>query len=338
MGLEEMIIRVRGRGAILFGIFFLFLLLPSCRRKESDYLMRYRYRPGEILRYGISLQGEGLVKIATITDEEAPKETKFPVLINGVLLLEASVRSVSDRNVAVLALAYKDLDFKITNRIQDREINFVLNDRQMVMRQGDKVLNVAARGTFGYPLNGIVGNTFTVEIDDRGEITRLEGPGGFTRSFPYLDFTGLLDQVQPDFPEAAVRVGESWRREVDVSVPGLGMPWDKTKSWKMQLLSRFRGFADDKEGEVALVDLTGKLDQEAGKAAGSGSAIDVERANHKIDGEFGFDLQAGKVLFSRTSLEQELDIRVESDKEERHGELDVHVTFQVEIKIKLIKD
>ncbi len=323
------------KGVILLWVVLIFTPLPSCRRKKTDYLLRYRYRPGKVLRYDISLKGEGLVKVATESFEESLEEMEFPVLIAGDLILETTVKNVSERNVAELALAYQDLDFKITNRMKDRELVFVLNDRQMEMKEGDRVLNVEEFGGPGYPLNGIVGGVFTVEVDERGGVTRLEGPPGFTRSFPYLDFTGVLEQLQPDFPEEAIQVGESWSRDVDVSVPGLGMPWDKGVSWKMELLSQFRGFAEEKDGEVALIDYRGTLDQKKPADEPADSPFEVERAQHKLTGEFGFDLQSGQVLFNRISLDQEMDIRMGSDKTGRHGELNVHVNFQAEVDFEL---
>lgn len=338
MGIEDRISRVCAKGVVLLGVVLIFTALPSCRRKKTDYLLRYRYRPGEVLRYDISLKGEGLVKVATDSFEKSLEEMEFPVLISGDLLLESTVKSVSERNVAELTLAYQDLDFKITNRMKDRELVFVLNDRQMEMKEGDRVLNVEEFGGPGYPLNGIVGGVFTVEVDGRGGVTRLEGPPGFTRSFPYLDFTGVLEQLQPDFPEETVRVGESWSRSVDVSVPGLGMPWDKGESWKMELLSQFRGFEEGQEGKVALIGYRGTLDQKKAEGEPADSPFDVTRAKHKLTGEFGFDLQSGQVLFNRTSLDQEMDIRVESDKAGRHGKLDVQVTFQAEVNVELVKD
>lgn len=323
------------KSTFLISIFILLFGGSSCQRKEPPvYLFRYHHQPGDILRYDISLKGKGEIKLATAYPGQPAQEMVIPVQIKGKLVLQAAAKNVSENGIAELNLVYKDFDFEITNQLGERELKIILNDERMQTTEGGKVLKEVRQGEDGFPLNDLLKKTFTVEVDERGRITRVEAPPDPNRSFPYLNFKDLWEQIQPEFPAQTVRIGEGWTKEVELTMPGLGRPWDKGESWEMELNWTFRGFEGGDE-QVALIDLSGQLEQKWEEEDEEESSSGVKSSLHKLRSEVGFDLKEGKVLFSHSSLEQEFNIRMDINRIAKEKSLDVHITFIMDIDAKL---
>jgi len=158
-------------------LLFLLLVPAGCRKPEPKvYLFRYHFQPGELLRYDVSLQGEGEVTMVTSSSKKDPRNLVLPVRFQGNLLLEAKVDNVSPAGDAELVVSYKDFHLTVTNQVRDRVITITITDRLMRIMEGESVREEIAAGEDDFPLAGIGGEKFSVEIDRRGKIIKAQSP------------------------------------------------------------------------------------------------------------------------------------------------------------------
>ena len=323
------------RGIILAEILLILLVLVGCKKPPPPvYLFRYNFQPGEFLRYDVSLKGEGEVTLTTSSSKKEPEKMVLPVQFRGRLLLGVKVDSVTSAGDAGLSVSYTDFDCTIINQVRDRQTTISLTDRIMRVEEAGTVKREIMAGESDFPLNGIVGSAFTMEIDRRGKMLNAHLPPAPGRAFPYMKFDGFLERIQPEFPEVKIPVGTSWSREVQVTAPGVGKPWDRGETWTIKLDSTFRGFKDRDE-RIALIDLSGRFEQEAGPEEEESHRSGVKRSSHILTGTVEFDIKAGRVLASQSSLKQELDILMAIERVVKGKNIQVHIDDTMEITVRL---
>ncbi|MFH1037426.1 MAG: hypothetical protein V1789_01985 [PVC group bacterium] len=310
------IIPDRGRGAVprpvkaafTAGVLLILLGAAGCQKPTPPgYLLRYHFQPGDILQYDVYLTGEGTVTMEEVGSKKEGDRLVLPVRIQGSYLLEAAVESVSPEGTAAISVSYKDFHLTMTNRVRDRESTIILTDRSLRTVEGETVKKEITADDEDFPLRGISGETFTVEVDPRGRIIAARVPPSPGRRFPYLKFDNLWERIQPEFPETEVPVGAGWSREVEIPAPGAGSPWDRGETWAVKLDSTFRGF-QGKEEKIALIDFTGRYEQESLPEEGGRPLSGVKRSTHLLTGTVEFDIKDGLVLSSRSRLKQGLDL------------------------------
>jgi hypothetical protein len=314
----------------------LLLLLPvGCKKTPpAEYQFRYRFQPGEILKYDASIDGKGEVTLFSSTQKKDAEEITLPVDFKGSFLLEAVIDSVSPAGTAELVISYKDFNCRITNRVRDRETTMLLTDRMMRVEERGEIKKELKAGDSGFPLNGIVGSLFELEVDSQGKIIRAQVPPDPGSSFPYMKLDNLFDQIQPEFPLAAIPVGTSWSREVTVSPPESGRPWNRGQTWTIKLNSTFRGFKAGDE-RIALIDLSGNFKQSISPEEKEDQTSGLKRSSHTLSGTIEFDLKRGIVLSSRSVLEQELDILMLVEQIASGNKIKVHIKDSTAITVKL---
>ncbi len=325
-----------GWSAVLFpALALLFILLPAgCQEPPpEDILFRYRFRPGEVLLYRVTFQGGGEVTM-TMGEEKGEKENiSLPVRLEGGYLMEIEVEEVSPGEEARLSLRYRDFNLTSISRVREREMTALLTDRGMVISEGDRVIKEIRPGEANYPLQGIVGEKFGFQVDSRGTILEARMPPAPERLFPSLQFEAFLERMQPEFPREPVPVGSSWTREVSVPGPGLGRTWDQGQRWTVEIVSTFSGFAG-RGDRVARIDFSGDFQQEAPAAEPAGRS-GPRGSSHSLQGSYEFDRAAGRVLSSRSTLRQKLDLRIAFDEVLRGREIDIRVDDTMEVVIQL---
>ncbi len=278
--------------------------VTGCKKPSPpQYLLRYQFQPGELLQYDISLRGEGTVTMQAVGSKPDQDKLVLPVQIEGSYLLEAAVQSLSPEGAASIAVSYKDFNLTMINRVRDREMTTILTDRTMRTEEGDVLSREITADTEGFPLSGIEGKIFTFEIDPRGRIISAQLPPDPSRAFPYLKFDGVMERIQPEFPETAIPVGAGWSREVKIPNPGAGTTWDRGETWTIRLDSAFRGFKGEGE-RIALIDFVGRYEQ--GSVSEEGGKSGVKWSSHLLTGTVEFDIKDGVVINSRSRLEQSL--------------------------------
>ena len=314
----------------------LLLLLPvGCKElPPAEYQFRYRFQPGETLKYDVSIDGNGEVTLFSSTQAKKAEEITLPVNFKGTFLLEAVIDRVSPAGTAGLGISYKDFNCRITNRVRDREITMLLTDQMMRVEERGEIRKELKDGDSGFPLNGIVGSSFELEVDSQGKIIRAEVPPDPGSAFPYMKLDNVFDQIQPEFPLAAIPIGTSWSREVKVSPPESGRPWNRGQTWTIKLNSTFRGFKKGKN-QIALIDLSGNIKQSISPEEKEDQSSGLKRSSHKLSGTIEFDLKRGIVLSSRSVLEQELDIMMLIEQIPSGNKIKVHIKDSTAITVQL---
>jgi hypothetical protein len=323
------------KGVVSAVILFLLLLPTGCKKPPpAEYLFRYRFQPDEILNYKVTMDGKGEVTLTTVSRKKEEEEITLPVDFKGRFLLEAVIDSVSSTGTAEISLSYKDFSCMITNRVRDRETTMLLTDRLMRVEESGRIKKELKAGESGFPLNGIVGSSFEIEVDSRGKLIQAQVPPDPGKDFPYMKLDNLLDQIQPEFPLAAIPVGATWSREVKVSPPESGRPWNRGQFWTIKLESTFRGFKDGGE-RVAIIDLSGNFRQSINPEASKAQLSGLKQSSHTLTGTIEFDLKKGLVLSSQSTLEQELDILMAIEQIAAGNKIKVHINDTTAITVKL---
>lgn len=311
---------------VVSAVILLLLVLPTGCKKPlpAEYLFRYRFQPDEILNYEITMDGKGEVTLTTFSRKKESEEITLPVDFKGRFLLEAVIDSVSPTGTAEISVSYEDFSCIITNRVRDRETTMTLTDQLMRVEESGRIKKELKAGESGFPLNGIVGSSFEIEVDSRGKLIQSQVPPDPGGDFPYMKLDNLLDQIQPEFPMAAIPVGTSWSREVKVSPPESGRPWNRGQTWTIKLESTFRGLKDGSD-RVAIIDLSGDLQQSISPEDSKAQLSGLKQSSHTMTGTIEFDLEKGLVLSSHTRLEQELDILMAIEQIARGNKIKVHI-------------
>jgi len=325
-----------GRPAVLILAAALLLgVLPAgCNKPPpEDVLFRYRFRPGEVLAYRVTLQGGGEVTMTMGGAGDREEEISLPVRLEGGYLMVITVEEVAPGGEAELSLNYRDFQLTSISRVRDREMTAVLTDRDLVISEGDRVIKEVRSGEEEYPLRGIVGDKFEFRVDDRGTILESRLPPAPDRLFPSLRFEAFLERMQPDFPREPVPVGSSWTRAVAVPGPGLGRHWDRGDRWTVEIESTFSGFAG-RGDRVARIDFSGDFRQESPDQEDGGRS-GLRGSFHSLEGNYEFDREAGRVLSSRSTLRQNLDLKIAFDQVLRGREIDIRVDDTMEVEIQL---
>ena len=321
------------------GVFAATLLLLSfpvgCKKSfPGVYQFRYRFQPGKTLKYDVSIDGNGEVTLFSSAQAKKAEEITLPVDFKGSFLLEAVIDTVSPDGTAGLGISYKDFSCRVTNRVRDREITMSLTDSMMRVEERGEIKKELRAGDSGFPLNGIAGSTFEMEVDSRGKIIRAQVPPDPGNSFPYMKLDNIFDQIQPEFPLTPIAIGTSWSREVKVSPPELGRPWNRGQTWAIKLNSTFRGFKKG-SNQIALIDLSGNIKQSISPEEKEDQSSGLKRSSHKLTGTIEFDLTRGIVLSSRSILEQELDIMMLIEQIPSGNKIKVHIKDSTAITVKL---
>ena len=323
------------KGVVSALIFFLLILPTGCEKPPpAKYLFRYRFQPDEILNYNVTMDGKGEVTLTTFSRKKEAEEITLPVDFKGRFLLEANIDSVSSAGTAGISVSYKDFSCMITNRVRDRETTMLLTDQLMRVEEGGRIKKELKAGESGFPLNGIVGSSFEIEVDSRGKLIQAQVPPDPGKDFPYMKLDNLLDQIQPEFPLAAIPVGTSWSREVKVSPPESGRPWNRGQIWTIKLESIFRGFKAGDE-RVAIIDLSGNFKQSIDSEDSRAQLSGLKQSSHTLTGTIEFDLEKGLVLSNQSTLKQELDILMAIEQIAAGSKIKVHINDTTSITVKL---
>ncbi|MEA1928656.1 MAG: hypothetical protein U9N73_10655, partial [Candidatus Auribacterota bacterium] len=174
------------------------LLTFGCEKPPPpEYLFRYHFQPGQVLNYEVSIDGQGEAVLETSSRKKGLETLTLPIHFQGSFLLQARIDSVTDSGNSKISISYKDFNCIISNRVRDRITTMTLSDELMRVEEGGEVRREINIGDSDFPLNGIVGSSFAVVIDPRGKIIQAEEPPDPGKSFPYMKFDNLLEQIQP---------------------------------------------------------------------------------------------------------------------------------------------
>jgi len=192
-------------------------------QENSPVLLRYRFEPGQIVRYSVTLQDDYRITMGAVTDEPYSHQdsTKY-----------YRVKSVAKDGSAELELA-----------IEGIQIEIFQNGNKHNFKTGEAVTD-ATPAVFT-ALNDLVGQPhLRLTASPRGEISNYK-PLVAKDQVPQ-DPSSLAFDVLLKLPEQAVSVGETWKEEYEVPVflAGASPTAPLKKSVRMQHLYTLQSHTD----------------------------------------------------------------------------------------------
>lgn len=324
---------LRPRLLITAGAVLLAAGLSSCRRPPQEHLLRYRFQPGDVLRYSISINGHGQARMSSPPGSKREEEISLPVEMTGAMTLTMAVKSLSEDGVAELELHYQDINLVLENRVRDRKIKIVLNEGGMETWDRGKLIKEVKKGDKDFPLRDILATGFQLQVDPRGRILKSDLPDHISSNFPHLNLKEMVQQFQPVLPADKVVVGQQWRTAAEVTMPELAQPWDRGERWKMILTSTLKR-VDNRT--LALIVGKGQLRQKwTGPEEKKRDQDGMKSFDQEMTQEVGFDLSAGRLVFARMTLKQKFTFFMLVDKLISRWGFDINLDFDLNINIKL---
>jgi len=267
-------------------------------------------------------------------DREKPESVEFPFRLRGNLIMTQRVEEVSPDGVARIELTYRDFDFEVVNKVREREVKVVINSEGSQTWEGDRLLNEISADQDDFPLREMVEDKFSARIDQRGRIQEMKLPSGLSDTIPYLSLNEVLDQAQPAFPEESIPEGESWIREVDISLPGRTQRWGGDRKWSSKIEYTFQSRDKKEDKEEYLFEVKGTIAQpEAPAVVQEEPESGVNTFIQNLSGEILFDPSAGEVISSRIQLEQKVKVAIEVGRIMRDTGFDIDVDFKLRFNI-----
>lgn len=305
-------------------------------RRGPPLLLRYRWRPATRLDYRLALRGAGKAALSSASSGK-PERLELPVEMEGTVAYSLEVKEVSPEGVADLLLTVTDAEATVRNEVRGRKLRMELGREGLKTFEADRLMKEVPAGSDDYPLKGTLGTPFRLRIDGRGKVLSSGLPAEIARAFPLPDLRQLLAGGLPDFPEAAVRPGETWQSEAVLAMPAVGKPWAGGETWKMGLGSFLRRVGREGGNPAAFISFSGRMEQgwtgtEEEKRKRSGIKSFVQT----VSGELCFDTQMGVLRTSRETVAQEFRIFMTLDRIVPGEGFDIEVDFSLDVETALL--
>jgi hypothetical protein len=306
-------------------------------RRGPAYLLRYRFSPGTRLTYEVTLAGAGKAALASPPDSPKKERVDLPVEMTGEIAFSLDVKEVSSEGVAVVALTIAEVDATIRNEVRGRKMRMELNREGMKSWEVERLMKEIPAAAADFPLKGILDSPFRMRIDPRGKVIDCDLPAELKSAFPLPNLRELLVGGLPDFPEGAVRPGESWPGDVTLPMPAVGKPWSHGESWKIQLRTVLEDVVREGDGPQGMLAYSGRVEQQwGGPEEDKRKQSGIKSFTQTMSGKYRFDLERGWLLGSRSTLKQAFQIFMNIDKVIAGKGFDVEVDFTLNVETKLV--
>lgn len=221
----------RKRAGLLGMITVMAFSLPAAAAENSEkVLLRYRFEPGQVVRYDVTLNDDYKIQVGSTTDEPYSHQSSVK---------NYTVKSVLPDGSAVLQLTIESVQLEI----QQNGDTFRYDSAADTDPQEQPVFE-AMKNLVGKP-------HLQITMSPRGEVS------AFTPMVPGNQVPDNPQQVAFDvllrLPEEPLAVGENWKEEFEVVLP---IPDSKlTKTIKMQRKHLLQSL----EGDLATIDVQTKV-------------------------------------------------------------------------------
>jgi hypothetical protein len=252
----------------------------SSRTASAQESLRWKFAPGETLKYSMEQQTSQLVKV---------QDREFKTSLNQTIDLHWDVKGVSDG----VADMRQTID-RIRARMEGPGQVFEFDSNAEKAPEGP----VAA--TLFPMLKGLVGQEFSFKMDTRGRLSdiklpqklldsmRQAGPAGSGMAESMFSEESMRN-LSLSLPEQAVSRGANWKQQSKVQMPMLGtVTLDKTYTY---------AGTDEKDPARSRITLDTRISLEPAADAN----LSIQLKSQHEDGEFSFDNKAGRVVASRVN-------------------------------------
>lgn len=163
------------------------------------------------------------------------------------------------------------------------------------------------------PIGALLGAEITFKIDAQGEVSdvkvpsqvleairKMQAPGGSETQFNEDGLKERIRQATLPLPKEAVSPGTSWKRKIDVPMPGLG-------SMTVENTYTYRG-PDTREKGLERIEVSIHLDLKPAE----GLPFEVSLKSHNSSGSFLFDNNRGRLAESNVTQKVELLLKAQN--------------------------
>ena len=258
------------------------LCVAACRAAQGAETLRWKFKPGETLRYTM---------VQETTQGMKAMGQDFKTSLNQTVDLHWSVKNVGGDGLAELS---QTID-RVRTKVEGPGNTFEFDSQAGKEPQGQIASLLTPM------LKALVGAEFTFKMNGRGELSEIKVPqkllDSLRQSGPAANTGGmfseegmknLISQSSLTLAEEPLEKGKSWTQQAKVPVPMLGT---------MLLNKTYTFDGPSKEAGVDLILLDTKVTLEP--AADSNIAVKITA--QKGTGEFTFDPQAGRVISSQVN-------------------------------------
>jgi hypothetical protein len=254
--------------------------------------LRWKFKPGETLRYTMEQQTVTIVK--TMGQE-------FKTTLTQTVNLHWSIKQISSDGLVDLTQTIDRVRTKIDSPITPFEYD----------SETGKAVEGPATAHLVPLLKAMVGAEFSFKMNERGELSAIKVPeklletirqvqpaGGGGGVFSEEGMKNLITQSSLALPEAALDNGKTWTLQTKVPVPMIG-------TMVMNKSYTFHG-PDSKEADLMQIGLNTKVTLEPAADAN----ITVKIKSQEGKGDFTFDAAAGRMVASRVNDQMEMSLSV----------------------------
>ncbi len=318
---------------------------------DQGILLRYKYQPGQELRYGVSGTAEGLMRIDGIPDAPPPQD----LWMEGSVTVDMETQSVDEEGVGQLRLTVHDAFAKM--QVFGEVVECQLQDGRLIITQGGEVQldtanppadegdDEAANPMFGAPgfrqlLDLVMENGLIVQLAPDGRLVGLPQlvllPDELKNAIPGLDIDRLLEHSQASFPAHPVKVGGTWEVREPMLLPG-GAEGDLPEAvttYTLAAIEEIEGRQCARIVGTASMDLAGVggLPTMMGPFGPPGAAggLELRTAQFSVQQTDHFDYERGLTLRSTVDVKAELDIHQDMTVPTPNGEVNVSMDIGIQ--------
>ena len=307
--------------AVSMMLLFLAVAVGSAQEQVS---LAFKYAAGDVLEYDVTLTGSGGLR--------APDGQFSPAGIQGNLRLIMTVAEVRPDGTARLQLRIPRGDFQAT--VAQERANFSFDNGKVRWfangrEQSPPDADLSQMPVISVPLEFVAAPTGQiVEVI----LPNVPGMANMQQMIPGLGVPQTQNLGDPFFPEAPVRVGETWRKYSQVAPLGPTLPVTVSSSRTLDSVSN--------EGGIEMARISGytearfranSLPLPMGMGAGEGGmTVGVPDLRHTITSTEFFDVGAGRLVRGDYDLSfmTRVSVGMQGESQEASVEARLHATVQ----------
>ncbi|WP_435009766.1 DUF6263 family protein [Tundrisphaera lichenicola] len=271
--------------------------------------LRWKFKPGEVLRYTM-VQTQSMT-----TKVKRPTPQEFKQGFTLTLDQTWKVKSVDDSGVATLTQTIDRI--RTTAELPQGKVAFDSKEKKDI-------------GSLAGPLfKMLVGAEFTFKMDGRGAISDIQlpepmlatlrskdEPAGAQGQFSEAGLKNMISQIGLFLPEGPVEPGATWDRKLTIPAG----PEGQTRGIEQNYA--YRGPEVGKPGKTAGIELKIKFDPMK-----PDPEVPVTIKSQESSGRFEFDNEAGRIATSRITEKVELAGSIEGQEISQAGETTTALTL-----------
>jgi hypothetical protein len=279
------------------------VLLAGSGTTQAQKLIRWKFQPGQTLRYAMEQEQSQNVKVG---------DTPVTMTVTTTITMTQKIDAVDPQGVASVTQTIDRMQMKMSP--------------PPGMTQGldyDSDSPKAAEGMAALLtplLDAMVKKPFTMKIDPRGQVSEMKLPAGLVEAlnkagggqmkgmFNEDALRQMTGQGMAMLAEKAVAQGETWTRDATVDMPTLGA---------MKIATQYRYEGTEKRDGKELDKITSTMQMDVAPPKDKPLPFQMKIGDQKTEGTIYFDSEAGRIVEMKTQSKMTITVDVPGQKVEQ---------------------